>query len=130
MIPAGMLSIGRIGAGDGYRYLTDQVATQDAPRQGERLLSYYERTGYPAGTWTGRQAEALGLAGTVGEEAMESLFGHCCDPRTGEALGRRLAVYRSADERVAERLGSSARPARRSEARSRPRSGPRAPPRP
>lgn len=39
-----MLSIGRIGAGDGDRYLTDQVATQDAPRAGEAQFGYYERT--------------------------------------------------------------------------------------
>ena len=60
-----MLSIGRIGAGDGYRYLTDQVATQDAPRAGEALLGYYERTGYPPGVWLGAQAQAFGLTGTV-----------------------------------------------------------------
>jgi conjugative relaxase-like TrwC/TraI family protein len=106
-----MLSIGRIGAGDGYRYLTDQVATQDAPRAGEALLGYYERTGYPPGVWLGAQAAAFGLAGRVDEASMGALFGRCADPSDGSQLGRRMAVYRSVDERVADRLGSLGHPA-------------------
>jgi len=53
-----MLSVGRIGSGDGNRYLTDQVVSHDTPRAGERLVSYYERTGMPQGQWAGRQAVA------------------------------------------------------------------------
>ena len=56
-----MLSVGRIAAGDGYRYLTSQVASHDATRAGERLVSYYERTGMPPGVWAGAQAAAFGL---------------------------------------------------------------------
>lgn len=99
-----MLSIGRIGTGDGYKYLTNQVASMDGQRAGERLVSYYERTGYPPGQWIGAQAEAFGLAGTVDEASMDALFGHCADPRTGRALGRRMAIYRSFEERVQDRL--------------------------
>ena len=108
---AEMLSIGRIGAGDGYRYLTDQVATQDAPRAGEALLGYYERTGYPPGVWLGAQAAAFGLTGRVDEASMEALFGRCADPVDGSQLGRRMAVYRSADERIADRLAGLGHPA-------------------
>ncbi len=100
-----MLSIGRIGSGQGFRYLTNQVATQDAPHPGERLLSYYERSGYPPGTWVGEQAMDFGLSGTVDEESMQALFGGCADPRDGSQLGRRMAIYRTVEERVVERIG-------------------------
>lgn len=101
-----MLSVGRIGAGDGYRYLTDQVASQDTPHLGEELLGYYERTGYPPGHWLGAGAEAFGLVGVVDETSMDRLFGCCADPRTGDQLGRRMAVHRTAEERVADRIGA------------------------
>lgn len=117
-----MLSIGRIGAGDGYKYLTSQVASQDAPRRGERLLGYYERTGHPAGIWVGEQAARFDLSGLVTEEPMEHLFGHCSHPTetlrtsTGATvldascaevhvpLGRRMAQYRSIEERIRARV--------------------------
>ena len=105
-----MLSVGRIAAGDGYRYLTDQVATHDTPRAGERLASYYERTGMPPGQWAGGQAVAFGLAGAPTEEQMERLYGRCLNPITGEPLGRRMAVFRSVDERVRDRLAEIGRP--------------------
>lgn len=105
-----MLSIGRIAAGDGFRYLTDQVASHDTPRAGERLVSYYERTGMPPGQWAGAQAAAFGLVGAPAEEQMERLYGHCLDPNTGEVLGRRMAEYRSVAERTAERLSELGRP--------------------
>ncbi|MFC0080932.1 MobF family relaxase [Aciditerrimonas ferrireducens] len=106
-----MLSIGRIGVGEGYRYLTGQVASQDAPRAGERLLGYYEASGYPPGVWLGRQAEAFGLVGRVDEGPMEALFGRGLDPRDGSRLGRRMAVYRGVEERVRARLAALGREA-------------------
>lgn len=117
-----MLSIGRIGAGDGYKYLTSQVASQDAPRHGERLLGYYERTGHPPGQWVGQQADRFDLAGAVTEEPMDHLFGHCSHPteqlRTSTGapvldadgcevhvpLGRRMAQYHSVEERIKARV--------------------------
>ena len=107
----GVLSVGRISAGGGYRYLTDQVATHDTPRAGEPLLSYYERTGMPPGRWAGAQAEAFGLVGIPTESQMEALFGRCADPDTGEVLGRKIYEFRTVAERVAERLGDVGRPA-------------------
>lgn len=109
-----MLSIG-IGTGDGYRYLTGQTASQDAPRHGEVLAAYYDREGMPPGVWLGAGATNLGVAGEVGEVRMGRLFGRCehpfedrVDPKTGEvspaALGRRMAVFRTVDERIADRL--------------------------
>ncbi|MHB8465135.1 MAG: MobF family relaxase [Acidimicrobiales bacterium] len=106
-----MLSGGRIGAGDGYRYLTSQVASHDVRRAGERLASYYERTGMPPGVWAGAQADAFGLAGAPTEEQMENLYGRCHDPSTGEPLGRRMPSFPSLSERVANRLAELGRPA-------------------
>ena len=99
-----MLSIGRIGAGSGYRYLTDQVATQDAPRTGENLHAYYQRSGYPPGTWVGAQADTFGLDGPVDIEAMGRLFGQLAHPVTGESLGRKPAEYRTLAQRVTARV--------------------------
>ncbi len=101
-----MLSIGRIGAGSGYRYLTDQVATQDAPRAGENLHSYYQRSGYPPGVWVGNQADAFGLDGTVEVEAVGRLFGRCAHPVTGETLGAKTGDYRTVAKRVADRIAT------------------------
>jgi conjugative relaxase-like TrwC/TraI family protein len=106
-----VLSIGRIGAGDGFRYLINQVATQDARVKGQRLLSYYEATGYPPGMWWGAGAEAMGLSGKVTEEHMGKLFGEGCHPLTGAQLGRAFAIYRTTGERIAERLGALGHPA-------------------
>ena len=103
-IDAGVLSIGRIGAGDGYRYLTDQVATQDAPRAGENLHAYYQRSGYPPGIWVGAQANAFGLTGPVEVEPMGRLFGRCAHPVTGDTLGRHPADFRTLSERVTDRI--------------------------
>jgi conjugative relaxase-like TrwC/TraI family protein len=99
-----MLSVGRIAAGDGYRYLTSQVASHDATRAGERLVSYYERTGMPPGVWAGAQAVAFGLEGAPTEEQMARLYGRCADPNTGVVLGRRMAEFRPLAERIAARV--------------------------
>jgi len=104
-----VLSVGRIAAGDGYRYLTSQVATHDTPRAGEPLLSYYERTGMPPGVWAGAQAAGFGLVGSPTESQMANLYGRCADPNTGEVLGRRMPSYRTVAERTAERLGDLGR---------------------
>jgi len=106
-----VLSVGRISAGGGYRYLTDQVASHDTPRAGEPLLSYYERTGMPPGRWAGAQAEAFGLVGAPTEAQMEALFGRCTDPNTGKALGRKMYEFRTVAARVADRLSDLGRPA-------------------
>lgn len=89
-----MLSIGKIGAGDGISYLINQVASADEARQrGERLNAYYARTGFPAGQWWGAGAEALGVTGEVTRDQMMNLFGLGADPTTGVQLGRKYPVY-------------------------------------
>ena len=83
-----MLSIGRIGAGDGYKYLASQVASMDEPRGKLSLYAYYERNGYPPGIWVGTGSRLLGIAAEVTEAQMAHLHGSGRHPETGEALGR------------------------------------------
>jgi len=72
-----VMTIAKITAGDGYTYLTNHVARGDAGVGGARdAAAYYTAQGNPPGTWTGRGAPLLGLAGReVTEEQMLSLFG-------------------------------------------------------
>ena len=83
------MTIHKLTAGDGYTYLTRQVAGGDVPREaGQDAAGYYTANGNPPGTWIGRGAPLLGLAGQqVTEEQMRALFGHGQHP-DGEAMIR------------------------------------------
>ena len=91
------MSMHKLVAGDGYAYLTRQVAAGDAGLEpGASLTAYYEATGNPPGRWCGAGLAGLGhepahriRAGDgVSEEAMAALFRDGRDPVTGESLGR------------------------------------------
>src|SRR5665647_2898895 len=96
------MSMHKLTAGDGYRYLTRHVAAGDAGLgAGDSLTGYYEQSGNPPGRWYGH-----GLAGLdaesiarlvpgdlVSEEAMAAVFGHGTDPLTGAPLGRPYPRY-------------------------------------
>ena len=74
-------------AGDGYSYLTRQVATADRLRErGQELTDYYTANGTPPGRWHGAGLEALSeispVSGTVSEEQMKALFGEGRHPNT------------------------------------------------
>ncbi|TFH68150.1 MobF family relaxase [Cellulomonas sp. HD19AZ1] len=63
-------------AGDGYTYLTRQVASHDVTRQrGESLTDYYVHDGNPPGRWVGEGLSQLGVTGEVTEAQMKALFG-------------------------------------------------------
>ncbi len=97
-----MMSMHKLTAGDGYRYLTRHVAAGDAGLgAGESLTGYYEQTGNPPGRWYGHGLAGLGTdsqgvnpiarlvpGDQVTEEAMAAVFGHGSDPLTGAPLGR------------------------------------------
>ena len=94
-------------AGDGYTYLTRQVASGDLQRRrGEALADYYTAAGNPAGRWVGTGLSAMGVDGQVSEAQMKALFGEGLHPdadaRIQEALSR--GVDRDAAQ-VAARLG-------------------------
>ena len=93
-----MLSIGTITAGDGYQYLTKEVASG--------VEDYYIRGGTEPGEaqgwWLGAQREDFGVTDRlVSEQQMAGFFGAKCDPVTGERLGSRFRVYATVEERLA-----------------------------
>lgn len=92
-----MLSIGRIFAGDGWRYLWEQVGTG----RDDYYLADVARGERP-GAWTGSAAGSeLGLAGEVTKEQMHRLFGLLVHPTEPVGLGRPPRIYRSLEQRLA-----------------------------
>ncbi|MEV6527694.1 MobF family relaxase [Longispora sp. NPDC051575] len=79
------MTIAVLPAGNGYRYLTAQVARADETRTttaapGVRgpvqlLESYYQVSGNPPGQWMGAGADHIGLSGEVTEPQLFNLFG-------------------------------------------------------
>ena len=106
------MSLHKLTAGDGYTYLSRQVAAYDATDRGHvGLGDYYSQRGESPGRWAG--AGLVGLAGVVagqpvGEEQMKALFGE----------GRHPDAARL--EREAEGAGQTARQARAAGALGRP----------
>ncbi|MCA0328457.1 MAG: relaxase domain-containing protein [Actinobacteria bacterium] len=109
------MSLHRLSAGAGYRYLLRHTACGDVERDPSKpLTAYYTDDGYPPGRWLGSGLAGLGAPGTDGvqagsavtEDAMTAVFGAGCDPVTGEALGRPYPRFRSLRERVASRIAA------------------------
>ncbi|WP_369133791.1 relaxase domain-containing protein [Modestobacter sp. I12A-02662] len=73
------MTLHKLTAGDGYTYLTRQVAAFDATERGHAGLGdYYSQRGESPGRWTGNGIGGLSgvLAGhPIAEEQMKSLFG-------------------------------------------------------
>jgi DNA primase catalytic core len=100
----GVLTLGRIGAGTGCRYLTEQtLGGRDdfAELSPARALSYYSETqaqGESPGRWLGRGLPTLGLSGVVDAAELENVVGHGRHPRFDELLtveARRLLADRT-----------------------------------
>jgi len=86
-------------AGDGYTYLTRQVASGDVLRaRGESLADYYTATGAPPGVWMGSGLAQLGVSGEVSEAQMRALFGQGLHPDAGRLVPERTALYVAAGE--------------------------------
>ena len=103
------MTVHKLSAGDGYTYLTRQVASADERRPaGQSLAEYYVARGNPPGAWAGRAARQLGLAGTeVSEEQMRALFGAGRHPDGVQRLGAAYPSYATLapyQQRLAERL--------------------------
>ncbi len=79
----GVMSLHKLSAGDGYTYLTRQVAAADDTHRGRGSLGeYYEQKGESPGVWLGSGLGSLAadlpetvVAGAVTEEQMCALFG-------------------------------------------------------
>ncbi len=87
-----MLATKVLRVGDGYQYLSRQVASGDVELAREqKLADYYAASGMSPGRWYG--SGLTGLAGdlkpgdVVTPEAMTRLFREGCDPTSGEPLG-------------------------------------------
>lgn len=94
-------------AGDGYTYLTEQVATGDVQRQpGDEITAYYQQEGNPPGRWVGRGLADLGVSGEVSEVQMQALFGEGLHPDADARISQRLADGQGVQAAIeAERLG-------------------------
>ncbi|WP_194924385.1 MobF family relaxase [Catenulispora pinisilvae] len=81
------MTIHKITAGDGYTYLTRQVAAGDtSPERGKAAARYYTETGNPPGIWMGSGLTDLGLAGQVSEQQMTALFGQGLHPNAANII--------------------------------------------
>jgi conjugative relaxase-like TrwC/TraI family protein len=101
------MTVHKLSAGDGYTYLTRQVASADQQlERGQALADYYTATGNPPGRWMGGGAADLGVTGQVHEAQMKALFGRGEHPNA-DAIAAQLAVVGAPEEvvRQAVRLG-------------------------
>lgn len=109
-------SLHKLSAGDGYTYLTRQVAAADSTELGQQSLAdYYSAKGESPGRWRGQGMASLGevTAGTVvTEDQMKALFGDGMHPAANEIQQRviRAEIRGGATEKQAqERATKSAK---------------------
>ncbi|WP_068273586.1 MobF family relaxase [Aldersonia kunmingensis] len=111
------MSLHKLTAGDGYEYLTRQVAAADATDLGRTSLGdYYAEKGESPGVWLGSGLAGLDRDGRYGitagdrvcEEQMKALFGEGLHPNADEILGAAIAADRT--EQVALSLTKLGRP--------------------
>ncbi len=104
------VSMRRMSAGSGYRYLLRSVVAGDGNRSlSTPLTRYYSEAGTPPGRWMGSGVRMLadgrlepGMQ--VTEEQLALLIGMGRDPVTGEQLGRVYPLYKPLTERISERV--------------------------
>lgn len=100
-----MMSLHKLTAGDGYTYLTRQVAAADTTERGvSSLADYYSAKGETPGQWLGAGLSGLSgvEAGTqVGEEQMKALFGEGRHPNAAAIEKDKIAEL-TADGATAE----------------------------
>jgi len=109
------MTMHRLSAGAGYRYLLRQVATGDCQRTGPApVTAYYLESGNPPGRWLGRglagltdpttDPSVLSAGAVVEEVGMSRLFAHGLNPLTGVPLGRAYPAVISPADRVAAQV--------------------------
>ena len=75
------MTVHKLSTGDGHLYYTQEVASGDQLRSGDRELGdYYQVTGMPPGQWVGSGVEHFGLDGAVTEAQMDALYGDGYSP--------------------------------------------------
>jgi len=102
-----MMSLSKLSAGDGFRYLFDQTVSADRRRgRGQSLEEYYLKSGCPDGVWTGRGVAALGVGGAVSESQMAALFGEGLHPDADRIIAATIAGGTPASQAISRaRLG-------------------------
>src|SRR5680860_197485 len=91
-----MMTLHKLHAGDGYTYLTRQVAAGDEGRSpGQQLTDYYTASGNPPGRWMGAGANDLAVEGRVREDQMRALFGRGMHPDADQLVALELAAGRT-----------------------------------
>ena len=107
------MSLHRLSAGAGYRYLLRHTACGDVQRDpATPLTAYYTDAGYPPGRWLGTGLTGLGDGTGIGpgtavsEDAMSAVFGAGRDPLTGEPLGRGYPTFRTLAQRISDRCAT------------------------
>ncbi|WP_053203973.1 MobF family relaxase [Jiangella muralis] len=107
-----MISVKRVYAGDGYRYLLRGIADQEDVPGASAVTSYYTQPGNPHGRWVGAGLAGLGegaglSAGSrVSEQQLERMFREGVDPLTGQPLGRRFRQVIGWRERADARIAA------------------------
>src|SRR4051812_3428327 len=103
-----MMTLHKLHAGDGYTYLTRQVAAGDEGRSpGQELADYYTASGNPPGRWVGAGAADLRVTGPVQEDQMRALFGRGMHPDAEAIIA--LEVAAGATPQDAERAAKLGR---------------------
>ena len=91
-----VMSLHKLSAGDGYTYLTRQVAVQDSTERGlSGLGEYYAERGESPGVWLGRGTSGLdGFDATspVSERQMVALFGEGRHPDADRIEQQQIAA--------------------------------------
>jgi hypothetical protein len=88
-----MMTLHKLHAGNGYTYLTRQVAAGDEGRSpGQLLADYYTASGNPPGRWVGAGAADLQVTGRVREEQMRALFGRGMHPDAEQIVALEVAA--------------------------------------
>ncbi|MEV6340968.1 MobF family relaxase [Nocardia vinacea] len=89
-----MISLSKLGAGDGYEYYMRSIATNDVDDRGPQDLSgYYSERGESPGRWTGSGLANVGI--TAGEQVteaqMRALFGRGMHPNADAMIAAEIA---------------------------------------
>lgn len=105
------MSLHKLTAGDGYTYLTRQVAAHDATDRGyDNLGAYYSEKGESPGIWMGRSLATVPdfpIGERVSEAQMVALFGEGRHPNANE-IERALRAAGASEKEIdrGSRLGS------------------------
>jgi len=107
LLLSNVMGVHKLTAGDGYTYLTRQVAAHDATDRGHAgLADYYAEKGESPGRWFGAGLSALNLevGSQVTEKHMQNLFGEGRHPdaerleEAAEAAGKSLVEAKKASQ--------------------------------